>query len=101
MNVISRRTLNTAAQRHAQGRTWLEQWYRVAHRARWRQLTDVRASFAAADLVGSCLVFDAPQGRRLITRVIFADDIQNGTLFIVGYLTHADYDLDDWKERCC
>jgi mRNA interferase HigB len=101
MNVISRRALQEAARQHPQGRNWIEQWYRVARRARWTNLDDTRADYASADLVGSCLVFNAPQGHRLIARVVFADQHQNGTLFIVGYLTHAEYDLDHWKERCC
>jgi mRNA interferase HigB len=101
MNVISRRALEEAAQRHAQGRTWIENWFRVAKRARWQNLSEVRAAYPAADLVESCLVFNAPQGHRLIARVVFADRYQNGTLFIIGYLTHAEYDLDRWKERCC
>lgn len=101
VNVISRRTLQNAAQRHPQGRDWVEHWYRVARQATWVSLADVRANYASADLVGSCLVFNAPQGRRLIARVVFADQYQYGTLFIVGYLTHADYDLDHWKGRCC
>jgi mRNA interferase HigB len=60
-------------------------------------LEDVRASFPPTDQVGRRLVFNAPQGRRLILRVVYADEHQGGTLFVKEYLTHAEYDKNRWK----
>ena len=101
MNVISRQTLQDAAAAHPEGANWLAGWYAVAKRALWTSLHDVRADFQSADQVGRCLVFNAPQGRRLIVRVVYADQHQNGTLFVKEYLTHAEYDKDRWKGSCC
>lgn len=101
MNVISRRTLRTAARRHPDGASWLQGWYAVAKRSLWEQLADVRAGFPSADQVDRCLVFDALQGRRLIVRVVYADEHQNGTLFIKYYLTHAECDKNRWRGACC
>ncbi len=101
MNVFSRKALQIAARRHPEGANWLAGWYAVAKRARWTNLHDVRADFPAADQVERCLVFNAPQGRRLIVRVVFADEHQNGTLFVKAYLTHARYDQSRWRGDCC
>ena len=100
MNVISRKTIKEAADEHEEGANWLMGWYATAKRARWTSLHDVRANFPAADQVGRCLVFNAPQGRRLIVRLIYADEHQNGTLFVKEYLTHAEYDKNRWKGAC-
>jgi mRNA interferase HigB len=100
MNVISRNAIHQAAARHPQGAAWLHGWYAVAKRARWTSLEDVRASFPPTDQVGRCLVFNASQGRRLIVRVVYADEHQRGTLFVKHYLTHSQYDKNRWKGPC-
>jgi mRNA-degrading endonuclease HigB of HigAB toxin-antitoxin module len=74
VNVISRTTLRAAAERHPNGANWLNGWYSTAKHARWTSMHDVRADFPSADQVGRCLVFNAPEGRRLIVRVIYADE---------------------------
>ena len=100
MNVISRQAIRDASDRHPEGANWLEQWYRKAKQARWSSLHDVRADFASADQVGRCLVFDAPQARRLIVGVVYANAQRNGVIFVKQYLTHPEYDKDRWKGDC-
>jgi mRNA interferase HigB len=100
MNVISRNAIRQAAARHPAGANWLAGWFATAKRARWANLHEVRSDFPSADQVGRCLVFNAPQGRRLISRVVYADQHQNGTLFVKDYLTHAEYDKERWKGAC-
>jgi mRNA interferase HigB len=59
--------------------------------------------------VGQCLVFDVRGNNyRLIATVAWARKVVgsgppktiNGTLYIKHFLTHAEYDKDDWK-GCC
>ena len=97
MNVISRPTIIAAQRRHPRCRNWLDQWWREAKRARWTGLAKVRLTYPSADQVGRHLVFDAPEGKRLIVGVRYANPKRGGTLFVKALLTHADYDLGEWK----
>jgi mRNA interferase HigB len=100
MNVISRPAILAAIERHPEAKNWLNAWWRIAKSQDWTSLQDVRNVYPTADQVGGCLVFDAPQARRLIVGVIWGDSARNGTLFVKHYLTHAEYDKDKWKKDC-
>ncbi len=54
-------------------------------------------TYASADQVGSCLVFNI-RGNGLICRVAYANQCVKGTLFVKHFLTHAEYDKDAWKD---
>ena len=97
MHIIARPAIATAKRRHPQSSNWLGNWWRTASRAAWRSLHDVRGDYPAADQVGDCLVFDSPGARRLICIVHYATDERQGTLYVRYFLTHAEYDRDDWK----
>ena len=60
----------------------------------------MRAIYQSADQFSGCLIFNAPQARRLIVGVTYATDVKGGTLFVKHYLTHAEYDKDSWKKDC-
>lgn len=100
MNVISRPKVLAAIKRHPASSGWLNAWWKAAKSSRWRNLHDVRLVYPAADLVGGCLVFNAPQACRLIVGVIWAGETRNGTLFVKHFLTHAEYDKNQWKKDC-
>jgi mRNA interferase HigB len=101
MHVISRPAITQAIERHPDARTRLEQWWRLASRMRWENLHDVRQVYPSADQVGGCLVFNARGNRyRLIVGVKYADDFQRGTLWVKHFLTHAEYDEEEWKRDC-
>jgi mRNA interferase HigB len=101
MNVIARRAIDEAIVRHSDSENWLETWWTVAKAARWESLHDVRADYPAADQVNRCLIFNARGNNyRLIVRVVYADQWQNGTLFVKHFLTHAEYDQARWKGAC-
>ncbi|MCA9222031.1 MAG: type II toxin-antitoxin system HigB family toxin [Planctomycetales bacterium] len=53
------------------------------------------------DQGGACLVFDASGARRLICNVRYATPTRQGTLYVWHFLTHAEYDRNDWKDICC
>jgi len=101
MHVISRPAIKAAASRHPGAAGWLEQWWRHTAGAQWESLQDVREVYPFADQVGRCLVFNACGNRfRLIVGVKYADDVQRGTLWVEHFLTHAEYNKEDWKGDC-
>ena len=58
MHVISRNKLRDAAERHADIARSLDAWYRLAKKAAWRSLADVRQLFPSADAVDRFTVFN-------------------------------------------
>lgn len=77
----------------------LKAWYaHVSNRqVEWRNWADVRASFANADLVGNCTVFNIAGNKyRLITRIMYSSQ----KVYLLEVMTHKDYDKNKWKEEC-
>jgi mRNA interferase HigB len=101
MHVISRPALIAASRRHPDAAGWLSLWWSLASRARWESLHEVRAQYPAADQVGGCLIFNARgNAYRLICRVTYANQWQQGTLLVKHFLTHAEYNKNEWKKDC-
>ena len=94
MHVISRKRLKEAALRHPELETALDAWFRIARKAYWQGLMDVRKTFANADAVGKWTVFNIKGNKfRLITEISY----RYQRLYIRDVLTHAEYDLEKWK----
>ena len=101
MNVISRPAIDEAIRRHRDANNWLNAWWKTASRERWTNLEDVRSVYPRTDQVGSCLVFDVLGNKyRLIVGVRYATASRGGTLFVKHFLTHAEYNKDDWGRDC-
>jgi len=63
----------------------------------WSSWADVRADFASASHVGSCVVFNIGGNKyRLITRVLYPSH----KVFILRVMTHREYDDGKWKDEC-
>jgi mRNA interferase HigB len=99
MNVISRRAIREAQLSNPQCRKWLDAWWKNAKRAQWTSLHNVRQTYRSANQVAGYLVFDAPEGKRLIVGVIYARGIppRGGTLFVKHFLNHREYERGSWK----
>lgn len=94
MHVISRRKLLEAAERHGDLNAPLDIWYRIARRAEWKNLAEVRKTFPSADAIGKYTVFNIKgNAYRLITEINY----RTGRIFLRHVLTHADYDRGGWK----
>jgi mRNA interferase HigB len=101
MHIIARPALDEAMKRHPDAAGWLKHWWKVAGTERWEHLHAVRVVYPAIDQVDCCLVFNVRGNKyRLICRVTYANQWQRGTLLVKHFLTHAEYDKDDWKEDC-
>ena len=92
MNVISRPAIDTAIARDLECAQWLNAWWQRARHQLWIILHDVRRTYPQTDQAGSCLVFNATGGRRLIVGVRYATETTSGTLFVKHCLAHAEYD---------
>lgn len=94
MHVVSRKRLLEASEVHGDLAGPLDVWYRVAKRADWKSLEDVRQQFPSADGVGAYTVFNIKgNSYRLITEINY----QARRLYIRAVLTHAEYDREGWK----
>lgn len=94
MHVISRKRLKEAADRHPELESPLDVWFRIAKRASWQTLADVRKTFSSADLVEKWTVFNIKGNKfRLITELNYRFQ----RVYIRHVLTHAEYDQEKWK----
>lgn len=104
MRIITTKRLGQFCQRHALAKPSLTRWIRIAKKTRWKPLADVKATFANADLVRvasgrNCVVFNiAGNEYRLITAVHHARGEGQGRVCILSFLTHAEYNTNQWKE---
>ena len=95
MRVISRKKLKEAALRRDDLGGPLDAWFRVAKKASWRNLADVRKTFSSADAVGKWTVFNIKGNQyRLIAEINYVF----GRIYIRHVLTHAEYDRGGWKQ---
>lgn len=95
MHVISRKKLLEAAKEHGDLGTPLDLWYRIAKKARWKNLAEVRQLFPSADAVDEFTVFNIKGNEyRLITEINY----RTGRIFLRHVLTHAKYTKEGWKK---
>ena len=95
MHVISRKKLLEAAERHTDLAGPLDAWYRVAKKADWKNLVDVKRMFPTADAVEEFTVFNIKgNSYRLITEINY----QTKRIFLRHVLTHAEYSKEGWKK---
>ena len=69
-------------------------WFRVMSMTDYANFADLRKTFPSADKVGNKIVFNiAGNNYRLIAVIHF----NRKKVYIRHVLTHAEYDLGDWK----
>jgi mRNA interferase HigB len=94
MHVISRKKLKEAAVRHADLEEPLDVWFRIAKKATWKNLADVRKTLSSADAVVKWTVFNIKGNRyRLVAEINYLF----GRVYIRHVLTHPEYDRGGWK----
>ena len=94
MHVITRRKLPEAAEKHRDLDAPLDVWYRIAKKAEWKSLTDVRQVFPTADVVEEFTVFKIKgNAYRLITEINY----QTRRIFLRHVPTHAEYSIEGWR----
>lgn len=82
-------------QKHPKAEVPLKQWKNVIQKVQWKNFSDIRDSFSAADWVEGKVVFDIKgNDYRLIAIVVF----DQGKIYIRHVLTHEEYDRGKWKD---
>ena len=81
--------------RHPQAASEITAWYKIAHKAQWRNLQEVRRDFPKADQIGRVIVFNILHNQlRLITFEAFS--VQR--IYAKALLTHKEYDRKEWMK---
>ena len=84
-----------AAQKHGDLFEPLDVWYRIAKKAQWKGLADVRCAFPSADAVEEFTVFNIKgNAYRLIAEINY----KTGRIFLRHVLTHAEYSKEGWRK---
>ena len=94
MHIISRKKLLEAAREHSGLGESLDIWYRIAKKAKWKNLVEVRQVFPSADAVEGFTVFNIKGNAN---RLIVENNYQTGRVFLRRVLTHAAYSKGEWK----
>ena len=95
MHIISRKALRDFADEHKDAKVPLDDWYRIAKRAKWTSLMDVRKTYSHADAVGSLTVFNIGGNKyRLAVRIYY----KRGRIYIRRVMPHEEYSRGEWKE---
>jgi mRNA interferase HigB len=99
MHIIKRLPLKEFGKVHPRAVGPLEEWFRLAEKAVWRNFADLRRNFGRADVArvksGNIVcVFDIGGNKfRLIAKVSY----EKGKVYVLRILTHKEYDTDKWK----
>ena len=97
MNVVSRKALKSFAKAHIFAAEPLDNWYRRARKAKWKDLAEVRLDYPHADPVRKCTVFNIGGNKfRLITKISYVGQ----AIYIKRVLTHREYSTGEWKNDC-
>lgn len=91
--MISHKAITEFARKHPQSRLPLDFFCRVARRATWRNLAEVRRDFNSADVVGRRTIFNIKGNEfRLVLRINY----EAQRLYILEILTHSQYSRRDF-----
>ncbi len=94
MHIISYRRLREFNEQHGDSLVPLDNWYKIASKANWKNLIDVQSVFPQAEAVGNFTVFNI-KGNKY--RLIVSIDYERQLIYIKYILTHAEYDKNRWK----
>lgn len=93
MRIISRKTLKSFWEQHANSEQALKTWFDEADKAKWKNFAEVKAMYPSASLLrDNRIVFNIKGNTyRLVVKVNFA----YGKIWIRFVGTHAEYDKID------
>lgn len=101
MRLVTARQIRDWAGERADAAPSLLGWLQVTKSVRWQGIQDVRRSFSHADPVkvasgNTVTIFNIAGNRyRLITAIYY----NQGVVFTLRFLTHAEYDKGKWKRQ--
>ena len=95
MHIISKKRLIVSGNQHSDVLVSLLRWYRIARKARWKDVHETRDDFPHADPVDRFTVFNIKRNDYRLITVIHYNRLK---IYIRAVLTHAEYDKDEWKD---
>jgi mRNA interferase HigB len=97
MNIGGFEIIRGFINQHSDSTSSLNSWYKIARKADWKSIVEVKQTYRHADAVGTCTVFNIRGNNyRLITLI----DYHKQRILILSVLTHAEYDKEKWKKDC-
>ena len=101
MRIIKEKFLRDAAERYPKAAKYLAAWTVTVRAAAWRNMADVRGCYGSADLVHvrsrkPVIVFNVCGNTY---RLIVALHFNSQVAYTLRFVTHAEYDRDDWKDE--
>jgi mRNA interferase HigB len=94
MHLIAISRLREAAAKFPDVAIQIEDWNEIVNIANWQNLTEVQQTYPSAEAVGNFTVFNIKGNRyRLIVSINYLKQI----IYFKYFLTHAEYNKDNWK----
>ncbi len=101
MHVIAVRTIREYAGKHPDARNPLLAWLSTVEKARWLSINDIRTVYPKTDGVklqsGKDVYVFNIKGDNY--RLIVAIHFNRQKVFILRFMTHAEYDKEAWKAQ--
>src|SRR5215469_7854918 len=99
MRIIKESRLREFAKHYSRASVSLKNWLMATRHANWQSFTDLKNTFNSADQI------TLPDGHRVVVfnigggafRLIAAVHYNRGIVYIRRFLTHAQYNKEDWK----
>jgi mRNA interferase HigB len=101
VDLINQTALDLVIRKYRETAKWLAEWSQIVQAVTWRSIQDVRRDYPSADGVrlrsGVVITVFNVKGNnfRLLTKL----DYNAQRIYVVGVLTHAEYDKNQWKDR--
>ena len=96
MRVISEKPLREFREDHPDAEIALRQWLTAVKAAKWRNFSELRATFGSADVYKDLTIFDVGGNKY---RLIVAINYKTQIVYVHYVLTHKEYDSNDWKKK--
>ena len=101
MKIVKPLRVREYARAHTAAGSNLDRWLILTKTAEWTDFKDVKNSFSGADAVqvgtGRTVVVFNISGNKF--RLITAIHYEIGKVFVLCFLTHAEYSKDNWKKE--
>jgi mRNA interferase HigB len=95
MRIITETRLKNGWEKHPDAESSLRAWKKLVKTQNWNSFAEIKAtSIFARDQVKNFIIFDIGGNKyRLITYI----DYESKMIFIRDFLTHSEYDKNNWK----
>ncbi|PSB58939.1 type II toxin-antitoxin system HigB family toxin [Chamaesiphon polymorphus] len=94
MHLISARRVKEAAARYPDVDRAIKAFCKKVEQAEWQNLIELQQDYQSAEAVGNFTVINI-RGNKY--RIILSIEYEEQIAYFKYFLTHADYDRDEWK----